>query len=293
MDPRCGEYAGGRPEVTGSPRGSLRFARMSRPWTGHLTIGEGWALFVGASGDNEAHAHHALQLGISAGSPLSVTSHTGPPTRACAVAIAARRPHKVQVDAGRLGLLFLDPDGDQGRALARLLEPSGLASASGPAVEALRSAIEAVDLQEFKAAGARAIAASIVSLWLPNQTEGGAREDARPAVDPRVVAARLLAREKLSSGRVRVAALAESAGLSPSRFAAIFRRDTGVPLRAFVLWARVQRAVEVVAAGHSFTDAALMAGFADAAHLSRTFRRMFGTTLSGGVGLLRIEVVRS
>lgn len=266
---------------------------MSRPWTGHLTIGEGWALFVGIAGDNEAHSHHALQLGISAGSPLSVISHTGRTLRAHAVAIAARTPHKVRADAGRLGLLFLDPDGDQGRALGRLLEPSGLASASGAAVEALRSAIETVDLQELEAAGVREIAGRIVSLWLPNQTAGSERVDASQGVDPRVAAARLLAREKLSAGRIRVAALAQSAGLSPSRFAAIFRRHTGVPLRAFVLWARVQRAVEVVAAGHSFTDAALMAGFADAAHLSRTFRRMFGTTLSGGVGRLRIEVVRS
>lgn len=287
------------PEIVAA-RGEGRSARyaspaMSRPWTGHLTIGEGWALFVGGAGDNEAHAHHALQLGISAGSPLSVISHTGRTARAHAVAIAARMPHRVQVDAARLGLLFVDPDGDQGRALGRLLEPSGLSSASGPTVEALRSAIDAVDLQDLAAAGAREIAARIVSLWLPDGTAGNERKASTRgvAVDPRVAAARLLAREKLSAGRIRVAALAEAAGLSPSRFAAIFRRDTGIPLRAFVLWARVQRAVEVVAAGHSFTDAALMAGFADAAHLSRTFRRMFGTTLSTGIGRLRIEVLRS
>ena len=43
-----------------------------------------------------------------------------------------------------------------------------------------------------------------------------------------------------------------------------------------MLWLRLERAVAVFAAGGSLTDAAHAAGFADSAHLSRTFRRMFG-----------------
>jgi AraC-like DNA-binding protein len=38
--------------------------------------------------------------------------------------------------------------------------------------------------------------------------------------------------------------------------------------------------VDVFAAGGSLTDAAHEAGFADSAHLSRTFRRMFGVAPS-------------
>jgi len=36
------------------------------------------------------------------------------------------------------------------------------------------------------------------------------------------------------------------------------------------------RAVEIFAGGGSLTEAAHRAGFSDSAHLSRTFRRMFG-----------------
>ena len=36
------------------------------------------------------------------------------------------------------------------------------------------------------------------------------------------------------------------------------------------------KAVEAIAAGVSLTEAAHEAGFADSAHFSRTFRRMFG-----------------
>jgi len=37
------------------------------------------------------------------------------------------------------------------------------------------------------------------------------------------------------------------------------------------------RGLEAFASGASLTDAALDAGFANSAHFSRTFRRMFGT----------------
>lgn len=69
---------------------------------------------------------------------------------------------------------------------------------------------------------------------------------------------------------------ASAACLSPSRARHLFVAQTGLPFRAYVLWLRIQRAVQLYAAGASLTDAAHEAGFADSAHLSRTFRRTFG-----------------
>jgi AraC-like DNA-binding protein len=57
-----------------------------------------------------------------------------------------------------------------------------------------------------------------------------------------------------------------------------FTESLGIALRPYILWLRVQRACRELANGASVTEAALRAGFADAAHLSRTFRRMLGTT---------------
>ena len=42
------------------------------------------------------------------------------------------------------------------------------------------------------------------------------------------------------------------------------------------LWLRLRRAVELLASAGSLTEAAHDAGFSDSAHLSRTFRKMFG-----------------
>jgi AraC-like DNA-binding protein len=65
-------------------------------------------------------------------------------------------------------------------------------------------------------------------------------------------------------------------GLSPSRTRHLFVEQTGLSFRTYLLWLRLERAVQLFARGASLTEAAHGAGFADSAHLSRTFRRMFG-----------------
>jgi AraC family transcriptional regulator len=71
-------------------------------------------------------------------------------------------------------------------------------------------------------------------------------------------------------------ALAERVHLSPSRFAHLFKDEIGVPVRRYLLWLKMRKALEVAIAGHSLTNAALSAGFSDSAHLSRTVRSMMG-----------------
>src|SRR5262249_47572280 len=72
--------------------------------------------------------------------------------------------------------------------------------------------------------------------------------------------------------------LSEIAQLSPSRFLHVFTESLGIPFRAYVRWLRVQRALGALAEGCRITEAAHVAGFSDAAHLTRTLRRALGHT---------------
>jgi AraC-like DNA-binding protein len=49
-------------------------------------------------------------------------------------------------------------------------------------------------------------------------------------------------------------------------------------VRPYLRWLRLARALQAAARGLSLTDAAHEAGFADAAHFTRTMRRHFGVT---------------
>jgi AraC-like DNA-binding protein len=84
--------------------------------------------------------------------------------------------------------------------------------------------------------------------------------------------------------------LAGVAGLSPSRFMHAFTESVGVPVRPYILWLRLQRAACDLKDGASVTTAAHRAGFSDAAHMTRTFRRMLGATPSDLALLTRVSL---
>ena len=73
-----------------------------------------------------------------------------------------------------------------------------------------------------------------------------------------------------------LAALAAVAGLSESRLVHAFTASLGTSIKTYLLWLKLQRAAIAIVAGERLTESALRAGFADAAHMTRTFRRMFG-----------------
>jgi AraC-like DNA-binding protein len=64
--------------------------------------------------------------------------------------------------------------------------------------------------------------------------------------------------------------------LSPSRFAHVFAEEVGLPFRRYVLWRKLTRAMLLISRGSSLSTAAHASGFADAAHMTRTFHQMFG-----------------
>lgn len=76
--------------------------------------------------------------------------------------------------------------------------------------------------------------------------------------------------------RLSLAALASHAKLSPSRFTALFRQTTGVPVRRYKLWVAMGAAVRSMQQGASLTDASMEAGFSSPAHFSSAYRQMFG-----------------
>jgi AraC-like DNA-binding protein len=82
--------------------------------------------------------------------------------------------------------------------------------------------------------------------------------------------------------------LARRLGMERTRALRAFKECTGQTFRAFKRWTGLQVAARKMVQGESVGTAALDAGFADTAHLSRTFRHLFGLTPSEAVaGLAR------
>jgi AraC-like DNA-binding protein len=80
--------------------------------------------------------------------------------------------------------------------------------------------------------------------------------------------------------------LALRLGMERTRALRCFRAATGQSFREFKRWSAMQFAAEKMKQGALVRTAALDAGFADTAHLSRVFRETFGLTPSAAIGAL-------
>jgi AraC-like DNA-binding protein len=83
--------------------------------------------------------------------------------------------------------------------------------------------------------------------------------------------------------------LAQRLGLERTRALRLFKESTGTTFRQFKRWTGLQHAARLIVSGAGVTTAAMDAGFADTAHLTRTFKQCFGLTPSQAIaGLPRI-----
>lgn len=74
--------------------------------------------------------------------------------------------------------------------------------------------------------------------------------------------------------------LYDIAGLSESHFHLLFKDNVGIPLRKYILWLKLYRAISSILVGEDFTTAAQNGDFADSAHLAKTFKSNTGLSLS-------------
>lgn len=238
---------------------------------GQVFIWPGRALYLGPLLDNDGHAHHALQVSVGLEDTLSLQA---PPDRRwrryLAVATAPDQPHRLRC-SGPIAQIYIDPGTSAGRTLRQQMgdarvQPVNIEDAAGFAAAMGQAGSGQLDPAGLLRAIDGIIAGIIAGI------------DPVPRgswIDPRVQQA--LTEVHASAGRrAPLPVLAGQVHLSPSRLAALFRHDIGIPLRRYLLWLRLIDAVEALAAGADLTRAAHHAGFADSAHLSRTFRRMFG-----------------
>lgn len=222
------------------------------------------ALALSATSDSGWHAHRALQATLGLDGLFLVDEMETPSRRVPFAAFAPMARHRLRSEGTTLAYLFFDAGP---RAWQQWIADGGTVQAPDAAlIAALR------DLPTLDAAAAEALAAR----WCAHTWPGLA--PMAPA-DPRLARA-LAALESDPLAPWTHRSLAERAHLSPSRFQVLFREATGLPVRNYLLWRRLLEAVDRLQQGETVTAAAHATGFADAAHLSRSVRRIIGAAPS-------------
>lgn len=229
------------------------------------------SLWIGLAGEPaELHHHHAVQISLPfPGCHVRVQRPSEDWVTFNAVIVAANQPHAFEARAQHVAQIFLDPESRAGRALQQCYQAKGIdalkVDALSPLIAALASAYE----QHADDARLIALTDAIIEALV------GAAKVSATLPDTRIMRAIELMRERITRS-VSLSSIASAVHLSPDRFRHLFMDETGVAFRAYLLWLRLEVALTAYVGGSTLTDAAYAGGFADSAHFSRTFKKMFG-----------------
>ncbi|MBW3501399.1 MULTISPECIES: AraC family transcriptional regulator [Janthinobacterium] len=221
-------------------------------WQGTLWLAPDFAILHGAAGATDSHAHYAHQLMLSTGAPFTAELD-GIIHTARHLLVDSLRPHAIIAAPAPMLTIYAEPQRLGGAALL-----AAAASAGVPSLDSLAAALQAQPRER-----------------LP---------------DPRLLRA-LDKVDALLSGKVSAAEVAEAAHLSLSQLERLFSAQLGLPVRRLVLWRRLRLAIRFILLGSTLTQAAHGAGFADAAHFSRTMRSLFGVRADRSLRQLDVKLL--
>ena len=255
--------------VQGLARGERTSGMTSA--AGRIYLWQGGSLWIGqGAGRTKWHSHHAHQLALTPAGHFRFRTEAEGAWRTFEGAfVPSHCTHQFEVDGVTLAHLFVEPESRAGRALAARFGSGAISELPADQVQpAVKGLLEALAGNPSRDSMVRAAQVAVATLC-------GDSTETDKTLDKRLVRAleyiRANVRHPLS-----LADVASAVSLSESHFRHLFVAGTGSSFRAYLLWLRINLAIEAVMAGASWTDAAHDAGFADSAHLTRTHQRMFG-----------------
>ncbi|WDR04325.1 AraC family transcriptional regulator [Devosia algicola] len=214
------------------------------------------------------HAHHAIQVSVGLSGRVQFrTSNSDAWQSYDAVMIPPDRTHTFQAPGKTIAHLFCEPESVLGRALRLRFGGEDICAVAAPEISQraahLASAFDDGQADE-----------NIEEIVLEALYSLAERIVPQP-VDQRIKQAMTFIWGRLAD-TLTLEDVATHVGLSPGRFRHLFVQETGISFRSYLLWTRLNRALDLGYTHGSWTNAAHATNFADSAHLTRTARRMYG-----------------
>ncbi|WP_315928476.1 AraC family transcriptional regulator [Mesorhizobium sp. SP-1A] len=233
---------------------------------GRVIFWSGGNLWIGLAVDPvPLHAHHAIQIALGFDAPVEFRRRPDDAWTAYPRGVLIRPgvPHEFKAPGRRVANILFEPESELGRALLERHAESDIVALDD----------DVRDLARCYDAGASDETLIEQTLTLISRLSGGTRP--RRPTDSRAIRAIQWISAHLDQP-LSLADIADIARLSEERMRHLFVAETGIAFRPYVLWTRLNKALELGLGGMSWTEAAHATNFSDSAHLTRTCRRMYG-----------------
>ena len=226
-------------------------------------LGPGRLMVAGGFSDLAVHHHPAVQITVGTRGPLAITrgDDTRDVCRLVVIASGARHAVRSDSESGAL-TLYLGLQTPQGIALNAKARQGVWVVDDGEGLAETAASLLDTDSPD-------ATAELLVDQLCGTQQPVSVHPQLRQAIE--IVASRI-------PDRIDVTSAAGAVALSPDYLGRLCKQQTGVSFSATIRWERLISAVSYLLDGHSITDAAHLAGFADGSHANKVCWEMTGAT---------------
>ena len=239
---------------------------------------EGGWFGVGSSkgyGALPPHSHHTVHIAIGLDGPVRFQYPGDEWTEYQAAAVQPDAPHSFDGCDSLVAIGFVDPECREGHWLRHALR------APITDVWSERLTPHLPTLRNFQRDRPDTLTAALITTSIVRALCAG--PPPVRAMDERIIRALKIIRGR-DARRLPLEKVAKEVFLSPSRLAHLFTAEVGLPFRRYILWRKLSQAMVEFARGGTLSAAAHAAGFADSAHLSRTWYQMFGLPPTAMIG---------
>jgi AraC-like DNA-binding protein len=236
-------------------------------WRGTVLLWDEQAIFLGLAADASLHESPAIKVCVALDGSFGLRKCDASAwTTYESAIIAPGQPHAIDGRQNKMAMLLLVPEAKLAQSLAPIFAHEGITVLAPEIVSRIRVIFAGFEERIGNDDSLGDICFQMVGAI------GGERQ---APIDSRVAQSIEWIRSSGDEG-VSVKEIAAGVELSESRFSHLFTENVSIPVRRYLLWLRLRDAIHLLAQGGSLTETAHAAGFADSAHLTRTFRGMLG-----------------
>lgn len=227
-------------------------------------ITQGIAYYIGSNIQTDKHSHHALEFIFGLEKPFDFYTSDAEFKNIYGVLVAPDVVHQFVGTSSEYLFLFLEPELLQTKEIMDFYQ---LQSFRTKELSSLTCKVNTNEILNF-------------SFFYENLKIPISITPKKNISDERINLITDFIYNNLEIGQLKSKILASQIHLSESRFLHLFKEQLFLPLRKYILWCRIQKALIQIMKGNNFTSSAHSAGFSDSAHFSRTFFEMFGVSPS-------------
>ncbi len=228
-------------------------------------------IYIGEDIQTTEHIHYAITIAVSFSGAISFECEGKPVNFRAAVIQAATRRKFSGPEKNLTGFIHIEPFSTEGRRLTNR-DKSCVVISESETEKILAYLHEWFTSDANNEQVTTRLIQRIVHLLNPVPEV--------PALDERIEKVMSLVRNSEQTGLKEAA---QAVHLSPYRLSHLFRQQTCISFREFVLYAKLVRSLKAISRQQTLTESSHAGGFSDQSHFIRTYYKAFGILPSQSV----------